>query len=316
MSRLIRYLAATAALLCLAPIAAAAQQTVPLAFNYSPGDVLEYDVTLTGSGALRAPDGQFSPAGIQGDLRLSITIAEVRPDGNARLQLRIPRADLQMNVADQRARLTFENGKLRWFANGREQSPPDSDLSQLPVLSVPLEFIAAPNGRIVDVVMPNLPAMPNMQQLVPGLGAPQLQNLGDAIFPDAPVKVGETWRKYTQLAPLGPTMPITVSSSRTLDSVSSEAGIQLARISGYTEARFSANSIPLPTAPGGGPAMTVGVPEMRHTVTSTEFFNVGAGRLVRGDYDFSFITRLSLGAAGHTQQSSVEARLHATVQAR
>jgi hypothetical protein len=305
-------------LLLLAATGAPAQQAVSLAFKYAPGDVLDYDVTLTGSGGLRAPDGQFSPAGIQGNLRLSMTVAEVRPDGNARIQLRIPRADFQMSIAQERASFTFENGKVRWFANGREQSPPDADLSQAPLISVPLEFIAAPTGRIVEVIPPNVPGLANMQQMVPGLGPPQTQNLGDPLFPESPVRVGETWRKSSQLLPLGPTLPFTITSSRTLDSLSNEAGLQMARISGYAEARFRAGSLPLPLGIGAGEAggMTIGVPDLRHTMTSTEFFNVGAGKLIRGDYDFSFMTRVSVGMQGQNQEASLEARLHATMQAR
>jgi len=294
---------------------AAAQEAIPLAFKYAPGDTLEYDVTITGSGGLRAPDGQSSPAGLQGNLRLSMTVGEVRSDGNARIQLRIPRADFQVSVAQDRARLAFENGKVRWFTNGREQSPPDADLSQTPLLGIPLEFVAAPNGRVVDIIMPNIPNMPQIQQMIPGLGTPQMQNMGAPIFPEGPVRVGETWRRSDQLMPLGPAMPITVTSSRTLDSVTDEGGIRLARISGYAESRFRSN--PVSISPGGANGgMTVGIPDLRQTVTSTEFFDLGAGRLVRGDYDFSFMTRVSVGVQGQNQEAGIEARFHATVQAR
>jgi hypothetical protein len=247
-----------------------------------------------------------------------MTVAEVRSDGAARLQLRIPRADFQMSIAQDRASFTFENGKVRWFANGREQSPPDADLSQMPVISVPLEFVAAPTGQIVEVILPNVPGMANIQQMIPGLGVPQTQNLADPIFPETPVRVGETWRKYSQVAPLGPALPVTVSSSRTLDSVSNEGGIEMARISGYVETRFRANSLPLPMGMGGGEGggLTVGIPDLRHTVTSTEFFDVGAGRLVRGDYDFSFMTRVSVTMEGQSQEASVEARFQAARPAR
>ncbi len=314
MLRIGRLFALASMLVCLAAAAATAQDAVPLALKYSVGDVLEYEVTLSGSGGLRAPDGQFSPAGVKGNLWVTMTVAEVKPDGSARVQLLIPRADLQVNVGEQRGRFSYENGNMRWFSNGREQAPPDADLSKMPILSVPVEFVAAANGRILDVIMPNVPGMTNLQQVAPGLGAPQMRNVGDAIFPDAPVKVGETWRKYAQVAPFGPSMPpITVSSSRTLDSVSNEGGVQLARISGYVESRFRSNPV---TVSPGGTTMTVAVPDLRETVTSTEFFDIGAGRLVRGEYDLSFMLRASVGSGAQTQEGSVEARLQATVHAR
>lgn len=302
--------------LLLAGAGASGQQAFSLAFRYATGEVVEYDVTFTGSGGLRAPDGQFSPAGLQGSLRLNMTVAEVRGDGAARVQLRIPRAECQMSIGQERASFSLENGTVRWFANGREQSPPDADLSQAPVISVPLEFIVSPSGQIVEVVMPNVPGIANMQQMIPGLGVPQTENLGRPLLPEKPVVVGETWQEHSQVAPFGPALPVTVSSSRTLDSVSSDGGIELARISGYSEARFRANSLPLPMGMGAGEGFTVGVPDLKHTITSTEFFDVGAGRLVRGDYDFSFISRFSIGMQGQSQEASVEARLHATVQKR
>ena len=155
-----------------------------------------------------------------------------------------------------------------------------------------------------------------MQQMAPGLGAPQMKDLGDSLFPDTPVKVGETWRKTGQITPLGPTMPVTVTNSRTLDAVTNDGGIQMARISGYGESRFRSNPMNLSPGGGQGTQMTVAVPDLRLTATSTEFLNLGAGRLIRGDYDFSFLTRVSVGAGAQTQEGSIEARLHATVQAR
>ncbi len=301
---------------------ASAQEAIPLAFKYAVGDVFQYEVTVSGSGGLRAPDGQFSPAGIQGNLRLSATVAEVLPNGNSRLQLTIPRASFQMNVAQERANFNLENGKIRWFANGREQSPPDADLSQAPLISVPLQFVASPNGRIVDVTIPTIPDMDkvsDMMKMFPGMGPGGMQNMSEPLLPDTPVKVGDTWRKTTQLTPFGAEMPITITVSHTLDSVSTEGGIRMARISGYSETRFRASELPLPMGliPGDGSGVSIGIPDMRQTVTSTEFFDVDAGRLFRGDYDLSFMTRVSVSMQGQkSQEASVEARAHAMVQAR
>jgi hypothetical protein len=313
MSKLVRVLGLSLLLAALTATAVAAQEGVPLAFKFNRGDVLDYDVSLSGAGALRGPDGETAAVGVQGSMRLSFTVVDVQPDGTARLGVKMPNANMQMTIGKDQGRMSFENGRLRWFANGKEQAPPDRDLSQVPLLGVPLEFVAAPNGKIIDVTMPNLQGMPGLPQLPPGLQTPQLQNLGDPIFPDAPVKVGETWRRSTQVSPFGPSMPITITSSRTLDSYSNTGGMALAKISGFSEARFRMN--PMTVSPGEQ-SVTVGVPDMRKTVTSTEFFNPSEGKLVRADYDVSFNMRVSVGTGAQTQPGSLEARFRTSVQAR
>ncbi len=314
MSRLVRVLGlSVVAVALLATVSLAQNEGVQLAFKFNPGEVQEYDVSLSGSGGLRAPDGEMAAMGVQGSMRLSFTVLDVLPDGNARLGVRMPRANLQVTIGKEQARMSFENGQLRWFANGKEQAPPDQNISQVPLLGVPLEFIASPKGKIIDVILPNLQGLPGLPQLPPGLQTPQLQNLGDPIFPDAPVKVGETWRQVSQLTPIGPMAPITITTSKTLDSYSDTGGIGLAKISGFSDVRFRMN--PMTVSPGEQ-SVSVGVPDMRKTVTSTEFFNPTEGKLVRADYDTSFSMRLSLGMGGQSQEGSLEARFRTSVQGR
>jgi hypothetical protein len=314
MSRITRLLILSALAVIALGGGAVAQEEVDLAFKFTPGDVMDYDITMSGSGGLRAPDGELAAMGLQGNLRLSITVAEALPDGNARLQLLMPSADIRVTVGPQRARLVYSNGQIRWYSDGREQAPPDVDMSQAPMLGVPLEFLASPKGQILDVLLPEIADLAGMGQMVPGLGPPQFKNLGDPMFPDHPVKVGETWRRSVQVSPFGPQMPVTVTSSRTLDSYADQGGIGLAKISGHAEARLRANPMTVGPEDAG---MTVSVPEMRETITSTEFFNPTAGRLVRAHYDVSFVTNVSFSGAGEgPQEAGLEARLHATIQAR
>ena len=314
MSNLTRLLCLSLLLALAAATAAAAQEGVVLAFKFTPGEVQEYDISFSGSGGLRAPDGEMAAMGMQGSCRVKITVGEVLPDGSARLGLLLQRAEVRMTIGDQRARFAFANGQVRWYANGREQAPPGEDISQMPMLGVPLGFVASPRGQILDVIIPNVQNLAGMQQMVPGLGAPQLKNLGEPLFPDKPVQVGETWRSSVSVMPFGPTMPVTVTTSRTLDSYGDTGPMGLAKISGYSETTFRAS--PMTVGPGES-QITVSMPEMKQTLTSTEFFNVASGRLVRADYISSLVTRVAFAAGGQGQQEAgVEARFSATVQAR
>ena len=314
MARCALLLLLSAFVLLVAATVARAQDAVDLSFKFAPGDVMEYDITMSGSGGLRAPDGEFAAMGLRGNLRLKVTVAEVLPDGNARLHLLMPSADIRATVGPQRARLAYSNGRVRWYADGREQAPPDADMSQVLVLGVPLEVVVSPKGQILDVVLSEILNLAGMEQIAPGFGKPQLRNLGEPLFPEEPVKVGNTWRRSIQISPFGPAMPVTVTTSRTLDSYADQGGVGLAKISGYGEARLRAN--PMNVGPPES-TVTVAVPDMRETITSTEFFNPSEGRLVRADYNVSFVTRIAFsGGAEGQQEAGLEARLHATIQAR
>jgi len=313
MSKVMR-LVCFSVLFALAATAAGAQEGVVLAFKFTPGDVQRYDISFSGSGGLRAPDGEMAAMGMQGSCRAKVTVGEVLPDGSARLALLLERAEVQMTIGDQRGRFSFANGQVRWYANGREQAPPDADISQMPMIGAPLEFIASPRGQILDVILPQMQELAGMQQMAPGLGKPQLKNLGEPLFPDKPVQIGETWRKSVTAMPLGPTMPVTVTTSRTLDSYSGVEAMGLAKISGYSETTLRMNPMTV------GPAesqVTVSMPEMRQTLTSTEFFNVTEGRLVRADYISSLVMTVAFVAGEEGQQEAgLEARFSATLQSR
>ncbi len=314
MPRVAAFIALAALALTLAGDVAGAQEGVDLAFKFTPGEVMEYDIGMSGSGGLRAPDGESARMGLRGNLRLKVTVAQVLPDGNARLQLLIPSADMSVTVGPQNARLAYSNGRVRWYADGREQAPPDADITEVPLLGVPLEFVASPKGQVLDVVMPEIAALAGATQMAPGLSAPQIEHLGDPMFPDHPVAVGETWRRSVQVSPFGPAMPMTVTSSRTLDSYTEQGGIGLARISGHTEARLRVSRMNIGPPDSGA---TLSVPEMRETITSTEFFNPTAGQLVQAYYDVSFVTSISFsGGEEGPQEAGLDARLHVTIQAR
>jgi hypothetical protein len=307
----LRFLPLLAALLAPA-VSGAAEQSVPLAFKFTPGDVVTYEVSFSGSGGLRSPDGDLAPVGIQGRCDIKHTVSEVLPDGSGKVQILMPTAEVSVTIGSERARFSYTGGRLRWYANGKEHSPPEADLSRIPLLGAPVVATIAPNGRVSDLLLPDAQMTAALQQAVPGLNLAQSQGFGQQVFPDAPLKVGETWRHTARLSPLGPAMPIIANVSRTLESYDEQGGIGLARIRGFAEARVQGSSLPLP----GAGDVKVAIPEVHQTVTSTEFFNTTLGRLIRGDYDLSFSTRVSVEVGEEQKDAGLEARLHMSVQAR
>jgi hypothetical protein len=286
---------------------------VTLGLKFAPGDTLQYDISFSGGGGLTTPGTELTVLGVQGSLSLAERVAEVLPDGSGRLEVRLPRADLQVTVKDQKASFSWANGRLRWFAGGQESSPPANvDLSKVPLLSSPVLVTVATDGVVRDVAFSDPKLMAEIAKQVPGFGLNQFGTGQAPIFPDKPVGVGETWRESFQLLPFGPAQPVQVSVSRTLDSYVEQEGVAVAKISGFTDTRFRGGT------PFALPAqdLSLSMPDVRETVTSTEFFDATKGRLLRGEYDIAFSTQFSVAAGEEKRSGGVEARLRVSVQAR
>jgi len=290
-----------------------AQEGVPLSFRFAAGQKAQYEISFSGSGSLISPEEGVVPVGLKGTLLLSCAVSEVLPDGSGRLQVRIPEGEMEISVGEQRAALSYRDQKLRWYANGREYMPPEADLGQLPLLGTPLVLRMAPDGQVTEVGFGDHPLVRSLQSALPQLNLTGVGSFGRRVFPDRPIRVGETWHFSEQLSPFGPAIPITVSSSYTLASFSEEGGIGLAKIAGYSEARLRTSALTLPL---GQSEVTASVPQLRRTMTSTEFFNTAQGRLIRGDYQVGLSSQFSVRIGEEERKGELEGRIHVTVQAR
>jgi hypothetical protein len=306
---------ALALLVCSVPLcnaALSAEPAVPLVLKFAAGDVLRYEVSFSGGGGVTVPGSEVSVVGLQGTLSVVQKVVEVLPDGSGRLETTIPHVQVDVTIGQDKASFTFADGKLRWFANGKEAAPPDETaLRNLPLLMAPVVVTVAPNGRTTGLSLADPQLLSQLSQALPGLDLSKTVPADAPVFPDTPVSVGESWRQNTQYLPLGPQMPVTVSISRTLDSYTEQAGMGVAKISSFADARVQGTGEL--AAPGG---FGVSVPELRQTITSTEFFNATKGQLLRGDYDIGFHAGFAVTLGEQRKSGAVEARLRVSVQAR
>lgn len=312
MSRLLCVLAA-AVIVGVQTASLAAQEPVTLALKFALGDTIQYDVSFSGNGGITAPGAELTVVGVQGGLSLAERVVEVLPDGAGRVEVRLPKADLQVSIKDERASFSWANGKLRWFASGKEASPPsDVDLSKVPLLSAPVLVTMAANGTVRDIALADAKLMAEITRQVPGLDLNRFQAGQAPVFPDKPVAVGETWRKTFQVPGFGVTQPVNVTVSRTLDSYEEQGGVGVAKITGFTDTRLRGGapfSIP-------GQQISFSLAEVRENVSSTEFFDVTRGRLLRGDYNVAFTMQFSAAAGEVETSGALESRLRVSVQAR
>lgn len=310
--RLLASLLALALLGLSLPLAAAAEQPVSLALKLAPGEVLTYDLTFSGGGALVGPDGSLATLGLRGNMSLRQTVTEALPAGGGRVEVTIPRLRADITLGDQTATFDFADGRLRWFANGKESpAPEDEVLRALPLLGLPVSAAIAGNGAVSDVVFPGPPAGAKLPDLGPGFDLNALWRCLPAPLPDGPVRVGETWTSNTSAYLGGSSGLLVIQSSRTLDELTEQGGVRLARLSSYTEARL--RDFAVPSLPSG---LGFTMKELRKTVTGTEFMDTSAGRWLRADYDVGLRASFEVRAAEEVRPGSLEARLRVSVQAR
>ncbi len=289
-----------------------AQQMVPLAFKFAPGDSAQYDVTISGSASLTAAGNQVTPVTVRGSVSLLQAVTQAFPDGSGRIETRIPSGGFTITFGEDQVKLIYANNQIRWYANGKESTPPQGDLSKIPFIGTPLVYTMMPTGLVKDVAIADPKLMNEMTKTLPQFDFAAMQSMGESVFPDRPVAVGETWRDTRTIAPMGPQYPIIVSSSRTLDSYTDAGGIGLAKIVGSRDTRF--NGMPPTSLPGQN--VSVAISDIRHTLNSTEFFNTTSGRLMRGDYDVVFSAQVSVNAGGQQKGGGIQARLRVNVQSR
>jgi len=298
---------------CLAvQTASLAQQAVPLAFKFAAGDVVQYDVSISGSATMTAMGSQVTPVTIRGSLSLVQTVAQAFPDGSGRIETRLPAGELTITLDKEQVKLTYANNQVRWYANGKESTPPQGDLSKVPLIGTPMVYTMMADGRVKDVAVADPALMKELAKSLPSFDFAAMQSMGEAVFPAAPVAVGETWRNTTRVAPLGPQFPATITTSRTLDSYNDAGGIGLAKIVGFAETRFGG----MPPTALPGQDVSIAISDIRHTINSTEFFNTTSGRLMRGDYDIVFSTQMSARVGSEEKGGGLQARLRVNVQSR
>ena len=313
MVRLAQVLALALLMSLLVATGVGAQEGVPLALRFAPGDVMQYQISLSGSGALTAPDGERSPAGLRGTLTCVLTVSEVRSDGSARLQCLLPTGDIDLTLGQRAFRFSYAGNTLRWYADGREYAPPPTGTASVPFAQVPLLFTLAPNGRISEVSIPNGGLMQVLQGSIPGFDLARIQVLGEPLLPDSPVTLGETWRHTSQLLPLGRVLPINVNLSSTLESFTETEGIGLATIASYAEATYA--GAPASLSPTSA-RVRLSLEQLRATLTATQFLNTTTGRLIMGNYEQAISARVLVTVDNTRQTGSLEARLHFDLQAR
>ena len=221
-----------------------AAQTVTLRLKFTPGQTLYYAMTTdTDSAIPTGPSGASVPLKNHMVILMHQTVKDVRAsDGAATINSGIDSMTLSMN--------------------GQTFPMPQEQVAKMKALGTTLVL---PTGKVLSFT-PN----PALGASLPGMDMSKTNAFGSmGQLPDAPVKVGDTWKSAVTAALAG----AQIASGFTLTSIDSTGGKTVAVITQTTDGTFNAAAKTAPAAPAG---MNV---QGNMKGTGTLRFDVGAGSM-------------------------------------
>jgi|GEM_PF-5100546 len=251
-------------LICLALLGilgqfALAQAPMPLEFKFTQGQNLNYLATFNATGSMLM---QPAPAqmpnmtmSLQGNMDFSQQVTQVYPDGSADLSLRLPRAALNMSAMGQQFNVLLQSGKINLTVNGQpQQTPPDANLSQFPLIGVPLKMRMDKLGKVTDFSLPNFGALTEIMKSS-GMDMSSMMKFSQNQLPDHPVAVGDSWIQNIALPMVPGSPPLQIKTVNTLLGFEGVGGQQTAKIQIKGTAAACNLKMPTPAMPGGGQNM-------------------------------------------------------------
>ncbi len=254
-----RILIAALGLLLAVGVAAWAQESILLRYQFNPEETRAYDLNVTGGGRVVLSLPQL------GDMNLPLAMTingsfemhtqGVDTEGNGEVSVSLGEMALEVAVMDRVMHLTLDLEKGKALVDGREVALPGAEAGEGSALSK-LIFVLSPRGQLLDVqgveefaaalrrLNPAGPLSPvnpanlvNLKQMLQGY-SPEL--------PEGPVKPGDTWVQTMQVPLPGRAEPAEMSTEFLLQKIGEIGGHRIARI-GLLSA-WTIKDLPLPAA--------------------------------------------------------------------
>jgi hypothetical protein len=274
-----------AALVCAvvaAPSAVVARQDVTLRYKWTKGETLRYRLTQRTTSTISGVPGSAGGMTVEQTLGQvwNEAVEDVAEDGTTTL-----RATFESIIVD----MSTPMGRMAYdTAHPESASDPGSTLKSMLANMVGESFTVAlsPAGvvlrvegltRLGDKMFASLPAnaatmLGGFRQVMSDDAMKQNMSQTYLMFPDRPLKAGDTWNdQVTTVNPIG---TITISSASALKTVAGAADTQVVTLASTLTLRQDSST------PGAGPmGMTVKMDEA--TGERETLFNAGRGRIER-----------------------------------
>ena len=183
-----------------------AEEPVTLEYHYTPGKALHYryEVTMSGSQKNSGEEAQKEPPLKEADTfsakmnsKITMEAKKVDPDGSAWVDVRYDAFDMSQTVNGKEVPLGGEEGK-----------PGESPFKDLIGKTISMHF--QKNGKLLEAASaPKGMKNPSLDQLFGQM---------EGIFPDHPVRLGDSWVKKLNLPIEGVTQKVAADFQNTLES--------------------------------------------------------------------------------------------------
>ena len=182
------------------PAATPAAQAVTLRYKFAPGQIHRYKLNMDMDGQMfMGQAGTAMPLKTSMHMVMKQTVKDVR-------------------ASDGAATLAYQIEDSHVFTNGKEITMPAAQQAQM---KKPYTIVMLPTGKMLSMDMPALAG-----SAMPGMDLTKGMFNSTAFMPEAPVKVGDTWKGTAASPAVGTDMTFT----STLTSVDQKNGATLATI--------------------------------------------------------------------------------------
>lgn len=272
--------AAEAIVLCLVisvMTAGLAQGAVTLEYKFTPGQSLNYEVTMEGTATTGMPAGMPPmQMGLRGTLDYLQRTEKVFSDGSAQIEISCPRMAMNVNMPGQAISMTWKNGNLSVSVNGQPESAEGMDFSSLPFLGVPLRVRMDKLGKVTGML--DLDAL---QGMLGNLDVSEMLKAGQNQLPGHPVSIGDTWTVDTRVPVPGTSQALTSRTTYTLLGIERMGGEQVAKMKMAASTQAAGLKMNLPGA--GGAPQGMSMEELSQQAQGTVWFSVDRGQMLRSE---------------------------------
>lgn len=302
-----------AALMTSACAALAQGEQVTLAYKFRTGEIVYYEMTMDGEGAMEMVGMPNAPGTIPIEMVINMVIrqkiAGIAPDGTATVAQQIKEMTVEQKVMGQNMKMVISDKGMKMTVNGQPMPDPGGampDFKNMPMFGKALMIKMRPTGEVVGVEGLETGELGKIMKQM-GFDWSQFSQMfmtGSAAFPADPVAVGETWEQRVKLPfpTADPNKPLEVVTTYELEKIGEVDGEPTARISYSSFQDLSGMSF------GGGAGMMPGMKldRMSIDINGVMLWSLERGMSPRTDFQMTMDMGMSMPISGQNAQMNMK----------
>lgn len=295
--------------------ATAAEDGIRLLYKFEPGQTLEYELTLSGSGVTTVtPEGaeepqQTVPMEMSGVMAMTQQVMHMYDDGSALLDIAIKSLEMDMTVREagepQKINMKFTPDKL--ILSGpegtQELSLSEAGLATTPV-GRPMRMRMSPRGEISAFSSEGLEQLASMT----GMDLSEMMKPGETPFPDRALSPGDAWTYQMEIPSPAEDEKIEIEMEARLESLQGDGPDRLAVVSIEGDVDLSGMTM---EAPGGAPsAQQLRFDTLTERLSGEFTFDVQRGLIGQAAYTIDLLTAMKVPGAEDQPPSTVRTEMN------